>query len=115
MIKELHANGCNVIVAAEKAIKSLLEAEFQHLTFIPLHGYRISYSRQRFWMPFKILSQVPKILHNIYKEHQWLKKVVKKYTINAVIADNRFGLFHPGIRSVYITHQLLIKTGNRFS
>jgi hypothetical protein len=36
-------------------------------------------------------------------------------SIHAVIADNRFGLFHSTIPSVYITHQLLIKTGDRFS
>ncbi len=115
LIKEFEANGCGVIIAAEKATESLLKHEFQHLTFIALKGYRISYSRKRYWLPLKIISQIPRILLGIYKEHKWLKKVLKKYSINAVIADNRFGLYHSGIPSIYITHQLLIKTGSYFS
>jgi UDP-N-acetylglucosamine transferase subunit ALG13 len=115
LIKEFQANGCEVIIAAETAVKSLLEHEFQQLTFIPLKGYRISYSRKSHWLPLKIISQVPRVLLGIYKEHKWLKKVVKKHSISAIIADNRFGLYHSGIPSVYITHQLLIKTGSVFT
>lgn len=112
LIKELQANGCEVIIAAETATKSLLENEFQQLTFLTVKGYRISYSKKSWMLPIKIISQVPRLLIRIYNEHAWLKKVVKKYSINAIIADNRFGLYHSGIPSIYITHQLLIKTGN---
>jgi predicted glycosyltransferase len=60
-------------------------------------------------------AQLPRILLRSIQEHRWLKKAVIQFSIDAVIADNRFGLFHSTIPSVYITHQLLIKTGNRFS
>lgn len=115
LIRELLTNGCEVIIAAETATKSLLMLEFQQLTFIPLKGYRISYSKVKHGLPLKIISQVPRLLLAIYEEHTWLKKVVKKYSINAIISDNRFGLYHERIPSVYITHQLLIKTGSSFS
>ncbi len=115
LIKEFQANGCRVIIGAENAVKSLLEHEFQHITFIPLQGYRIRYSRKRHWLPLKIVSQLPHILLGIYREHQWVKKVTKKYAIRAIIADNRFGLYQSGIKSIYITHQLLIKTGSNFT
>jgi uncharacterized protein (TIGR00661 family) len=115
LIKEFLANGCEVIIAAETATKSLLEHEFQQLTFIPLEGYGISYSKKRHWLPLKIIFQVPRLLLGIYEEHRWVKKVVKKYSIDAIIADNRFGLYHSDVPSVYITHQLLIKTGSSFS
>ena len=62
-----------------------------------------------------MLIQFPKIIFTIYKEHQWLKNHVKKYRIDAVISDNRFGLYSDTIPSIYITHQLLIKTGNSFT
>ncbi len=61
------------------------------------------------------MAQIPGIIRSIYMEQKWIKKVVKKHAINAIIADNRFGLYHPGISSVYITHQLLIKTGSNFT
>jgi predicted glycosyltransferase len=115
LIKELLANNCEVIIAAETATESLLQHEFQQLTFISLRGYRIHYSKTKRWLPLKMISQVPAILGSIYREHKWVKEIVKKYAITAIIADNRFGLFHSGIPSVYITHQLLIKTGNQFT
>jgi len=115
VIRALLANGCEVLIAAEGATESLLKHEFQQLRFIPLTGYRISYSKKKYWLPFKIIAQVPWILMRIYQEHQWVKKNVKIHSITAIIADNRFGLYHSTLPSVYITHQLLIKTGNPFT
>ena len=115
IIKELLNNNCNVIVGAEAATASLLKKEFPELLIIQLNGYHISYSKKSYFLPFQILIQIPRILIYIYKEHVWLKKVVKKYSINAIISDNRFGLFHSNIPSVYITHQLLVKTGHSYS
>ena len=59
--------------------------------------------------------QFPKIIFTIYQEHQWLDKIIEEYKIDAVISDNRVGLYSNKIHSVYITHQLLIKTGNNFT
>ena len=115
VIRELLANGCRVIIAAEGATESLLKHEFQQLIFIQVKGYRIRYSRSKYWLPLKIVTQLPRILMRIYQEHQWVKKIVKKHSITAIIADNRFGLYHSDLPSIYITHQLLIKTGNRFT
>ena len=115
LIRELQANGCEVIIAADHRVRSLLQHEFQQLTFIPLPGYQVNYSRSRGWLPLVILLQVPKILFHIYREHNWLKKVEKEFSLDAVFADNRFGLFHKQIPCIYITHQLLIKTGNAVS
>jgi uncharacterized protein (TIGR00661 family) len=115
VISALIQQGCTVFVAAEGRVKILLQNEFPDTQFIELRGYRIQYSRYRFWMPVKLLLQLPKILYRICAENRWLKKAVKENSINAVIADNRMGLFHKKISCVYITHQLLIKTGNRFT
>ena len=104
-----------MVLAAENGIKLLLEHEFQHIRIIPVRGYRIRYSKSSRWFALKLVAQIPRILLAIYTEHVWVKKVVKKYSINAILADNRFGLYHSGIKSVYITHQLLIKTGSNFT
>ncbi len=56
----------------------------------------------------KILQQIPKILLAIRSEHEWLKKAVADNNIQAVISDNRYGLYHEHIPSIFITHQLLI-------
>jgi uncharacterized protein (TIGR00661 family) len=112
IICTLIQQNCKVVVAAEGQIKILLQKEFPGLDFIDLKGYRVQYSRYKFWMPFKLLTQFPKILFRIYAENRWLKKIVKEYNIDAVISDNRMGLYHRKILCVYITHQLTIKTGS---
>ena len=115
LIQAFYANGCEVIIAGEGAVLSLLKHEFQQLTLLPVKGYRVSYTNKKKSLKLKIMAQLPCILLTIYKEHQWLKKVVKKYSIDAIVSDNRFGLFHSTLPSIYITHQLLIKTGGPFS
>ena len=115
IINELIRLNCMVFIAAESAPAALLQLEFPQLTILPLQGYRMQYSRKKILMPFKILIQLPKMIRSIYYEHRWLKKTIIEYSIDAVISDNRFGLYHSLIPCIYITHQLRIKTGNRFT
>ncbi len=66
-------------------------------------------------MIFRLLLQVPRILNTIWREHRWLKKTVSQYQIDAVISDNRFGLWHKTIPCIFITHQLRIRVpGSKF-
>lgn len=114
IIYALKKAGATVFLAGEGAAEVILKKEFPELPFLHLQGYKIVYSKRKRWFFFKLLSQFPSIVNCIYTEHKWLKKVVKEHKINAVISDNRFGLYHKYIPSVYITHQLHIETGNRF-
>ncbi len=104
-----------VIIAADGYIKILLQKEFPNVVFTEVSGYKIKYSRNKFWFSFRLMVQFPKLLWCIYNEHSWLKKAVAVYKIDAVISDNRPGLYHSAMPCVYITHQLNIKTGNRLS
>ena len=85
---------------------------FNTLHLFPLKATESIIAEKKNWLPFVIIAQIPRLLFNICKEHYWLKKVVKNFSIDAILSDNRFGLSHPRIPSIYITHQLLIKTGN---
>ncbi|UAY52045.1 glycosyltransferase [Ferruginibacter albus] len=115
IIHELVGNDCDVFIGAEGATRALLQKEFPELHFISLKGYNIKYSRRKFGLMLKLIVQFPKLILRIYKEHQWLKNIVDQYKIDAIISDNRLGLYHSKIPCVYITHQLQIKTGNRFT
>ena len=114
IIYALIKSGATVILAGEGAAEVILKKEFPELPFLPLKGYKIVYSKSKNLFFLKLLSQFPSIAYSIYTEHKWLKKVVKEHKINAVISDNRFGLYHKYIPSVYITHQLHIETGNQY-
>jgi len=115
IVNRLLQQDCEVIIAAGGGCRALLEKEFPKLTYIDLKGYGIQYARKKSLMPVKLLLQFPKIVFRIYTEHSLLKKIVKQYSIDVVISDNRLGLYHKTIPCAYITHQLKIKTGNRFT
>ncbi len=114
IIKYITTKGCKVFIAAEGNIKILLENEFPDAVFLPLNGYNINYSKQKKWLPVKIASQIPQIIFSIFKEHKWVNNAIKVHSINAVISDNRFGLYTNKVPCIYITHQLFIKAGNSY-
>jgi len=109
LIDFLLESGCKVIIAAEGPQEKLLKTEFPTLRFIHLTGYKIKYTNVKRFFALKITLQIPKILITIYNEKKWLNKFLRNNTVNAIISDNRYGLFHSKITSVFITHQLLIK------
>lgn len=115
IINELISLNCEVFLAADKHTFSLLQKEFPSTVILRLKGYNVSYSRNRIWLPLKILQQVPKIIWNVCKENQWLNRMINQYNFDAVISDNRFGLYSGKVPCIYITHQLMIRTGNFFS
>jgi len=110
IIRELIAQGCEVWLAGEGVQGALLKAEFPNLPFLPLQGYRVQYSKSSKWFFLKIMSQLPKIVFSIKKEHKWLKKQVKRHHFDGILADNRFGLYHSKVPGIFITHQLTIKS-----
>lgn len=114
LIQFLIQLGCKVIIAAEGAQEKLLKSEFPDTSFVSIPGYNIKYTNVERFFIGKIILQLPKIFITIYKEKRWLNSFLKNNSINAVISDNRYGLFHHKVTSVFITHQLLIKTSYSF-
>jgi UDP:flavonoid glycosyltransferase YjiC (YdhE family) len=110
VIRELLHQRCRVILAASGKGKAVLQQEFPSLPFLDLPGYEIEYAATGWGLAIKIVAQIPKLLSAINDEQAWLQKVVKDEGIDAVISDNRFGLHHPDVRTVFITHQLCIQT-----
>ncbi|WP_143308764.1 glycosyltransferase [Chitinophaga vietnamensis] len=110
LIHEMLNAGCEVFIAAEGKHAALLQQEFPQITILPLPGYRIQYAQKGKFFGMKIIQQIPKIYRTVKYEQRWLRKTVDQYKIDAVISDNRFGLYHKRIPTVFITHQLLIKT-----
>lgn len=109
IIRELLNQNCTVVLAGEGKNKALLEREFPELPLLHLPGYNIQYASSGWGLAAKIVAQIPKILSSINDEQAWLEKVVEEEKIDAVISDNRYGLYSEKIRSVFITHQLRIK------
>jgi UDP:flavonoid glycosyltransferase YjiC (YdhE family) len=110
VIRELIMQGAEVTIACEGAQEILLKQEFPTLAYLPLAGYQVQYNRSRLGSIWKLMWQVPKIMAAIRKEHTWLKELISTQAFDAVISDNRFGLYAPGITCIFMTHQLRIKS-----
>lgn len=111
IINRLCAAGCRVIVAGSEMSQVILRSEFHNLLFLPLPGYRIRYAASRAGMYFSLAAQLPKMFRAIRREQEWLKEVIREHKVDAVVSDNRYGLYHPKVHSVFITHQLQIQSG----
>lgn len=109
IIRYLLERKCEVVIAADGRPLLLLQKEFPLLEFVVMPGYNISYPKNGS-MVLKMASQIPKILSGIKREHQQLKKIVNEKKIDAVISDNRFGLWSSEVPCAFITHQLMIKS-----
>lgn len=110
IIRELMTQGCEVWLAGEGAQEHLLKEEFPQLNFLQLEGYRIKYGKSANGLLLNILRQTNKILKAIKKENEWLKKMIVEYGFDAIISDNRFGLYYASVPCIFITHQLTIKS-----
>ncbi|OQP65753.1 hypothetical protein A3860_14230 [Niastella vici] len=111
IILELLHQGCNVIIACNSTQKALLIKEFPELVYVHLAGYNLKYGKNRWGTIVRLILQTPKILIKINNENTWLNIFLKSKQVHCIISDNRFGLYAPGVHSVFITHQLYIKTG----
>jgi hypothetical protein len=110
VIYELLAQNTEVWLAAEGAQEVLLKREFPALQVLHLDGYRVHYGRSGPEFLRTILLQTPRLFRTIRKERRWLEDAIAKYGFDAIISDNRFGLYHPSVPSVFITHQLAVRS-----
>jgi uncharacterized protein (TIGR00661 family) len=113
IIKELLKREQNVIIGADKGPLAFLKNEFPSLKFIEFPGYNIQYPKNSN-MARKMIMMTPSILRKIRWENKFCAKLVKEHKIDGIISDNRFGLYHPEIPCVFISHQVFIKAGNAF-
>jgi UDP-N-acetylglucosamine transferase subunit ALG13 len=112
IIKELLSQNAEVIIAASNQTEILLKHEFPQLQFLRLFGYNVKYASTKLGLFVKMLVQIPHILGCIKKENKWLKDAVKKEKIDIIISDNRYGLYNANCKTIFVTHQLHILTGN---
>ncbi|GHT57084.1 hypothetical protein FACS18945_0480 [Bacteroidia bacterium] len=108
LIRHFLADGKEVVIAADGYPLSFLREEFSELTFIEFPSYRITYSKNNSQV-WAMLRCLPNVVAGIVREHRQLKKIVAEHQIDCVLSDNRFGLWHKGVHSIYMTHQLMIK------
>lgn len=111
IINALLNNGFTPILASDGDALTLLQKEFPNLTSFELPSYNISYAKNGHFFKWKMLCNVPRMISAIKKEQQHIKKITTQFEISGIISDNRLGIYHNDIPSVYMTHQLNVLSG----
>lgn len=107
LIKALLDVGAEVVIAADNGPMLMLNKTFPEVRCIRLEGYPIRYPLH---IPFSVhfAMQLPAMQRAIRKEHIKLQEIQKEEQFDAIISDNRYGVYLEQIPSVIITHQLQI-------
>lgn len=109
LIRSFKELGWQVDIGAEGAVASLITGELPEIKIHPITGYRITYGTNGKYFLWKMFTQLPRLLFSIYSERKWLECLLKNESYDLIISDNRYGLYHSKIPSVFITHQLRIQ------
>lgn len=107
IIRHVQSQGHVPILASDGRALLLLKEEFPDLISLELPSYKIRYHSNN--MIINMAWQLPRITYAAIAEHFVIRKIVKEYSIDLIISDNRFGCFHPRIKSCFMTHQLNLK------
>ena len=101
--------GHEVFIGGNGVSFSLLREEFPEASFLEYPSLEVNYS-PFFGFYLSIISQLPKFIIYLKKEKRFTEKLVKRYKIDAIISDNRYGVYSELIPSAIVTHQLIFKT-----
>lgn len=108
LIRKFLKAGDSVTLAGSGPSAALLREQFPELILLELPGYRIRYPSHGGLVPYLGL-QLPEILRSIRREHEWMKELIRDQSFDLIVSDNRYGLWHPDVHSVLITHQLTLQ------
>lgn len=100
------------IIASDGDALHLLKKEFPELKHETLPSYDIEYTKKGANLKWKLLAQTPKVIKAKKAEKKATATLVEKHKLSGIISDNRFGVRHNSIPSVFITHQLNVLSGN---
>ena len=112
IINALIAHNFEPIIASDGAALLLLKKEFPELTSVELPGYNIKYSKKGYFLKLKLLKDAPKVIQAIKAEKKATERLIEIYKIDGIISDNRFGVYHKNVPSVFMTHQLQVLSGS---
>jgi UDP-N-acetylglucosamine transferase subunit ALG13 len=103
------AHGFEVHLASSGISLEWLQDRYPDLPCHNLPDYKVTYQQNGSFIT-KIALQIPRVLQTIRQERAELRKLHLKYNFDGVISDNRFGCYIKGVPSVFITHQIRVRT-----
>ncbi|MGC8864429.1 MAG: glycosyltransferase [Bacteroidales bacterium] len=109
LIEKISALGAEVVLAGYGAVYDFFLKRFPDYPLILLPDHIVSYQARGRQLMLPVIKGLPGYALSLYREHQALHPIIKKYSIGFVVSDNRYGMWHPEVPSVLITHQINIR------
>jgi uncharacterized protein (TIGR00661 family) len=107
LTRALQENNIEFAIASSGRALALLRIERPACRFYELPSYNVTYDSDDFVRG--ILRQLPKIVSAIRKERMELNRILTTDRFTTIISDCRYGCHHPSVKSVFLSHQLLIQ------
>lgn len=111
LMRYLLSLGHMIVFAGNQIQQQYISKTFPGIETIHLDGYGVRYASTAGRLKLALLQQIPRLLTAISREQAWLQQLTTEQHFDGIISDNRYGLFHPSIPAVFITHQLQVQTG----
>lgn len=110
IIEQLLTQNNSIELASSGQALAYLKIKFPNLICHTIESGEIIYpAHNQLW--FKLLLQSKKIVSTIKNETEFVQKAIaNNSTIDLIISDNCYGFYSSSIHSIFITHQLNIKT-----
>lgn len=113
IIDLLIRKGHRVIIAGNGDSFLLLKEQYPQLRFYELPGYNISYPSGKNAAAYAFF-QTPRILRTIRQEHEQVKDIAEKEKISLILSDNRYGVRHDNVKSIFIGHHIALRSPKGF-
>lgn len=112
IIQQLIKENFQVILASSGSALFLLQKEFPALEYLELPTYNIEYPTDGKFFKLYMIRRLKSFYRIMKDENNIVADFVLNRKIDGIISDGRLGVRHPEIPSVFITHQLQVKTGS---
>jgi uncharacterized protein (TIGR00661 family) len=107
VIDRIQKSGVEVIVAGDEMQIQYLANYFPSVKTICFLSFKVTLTKRTSQL-IPLIGIAFRLPYHIIKEHLALGRIVQDNNIDLIISDNRYGLWHRGIKSILITHQLRV-------
>lgn len=107
IIQQLIDWNASVLIGGDGRAFQLLKEEYPTLTAIELPSYDVKYTGNAAMVAITLL-RAPKYLWAIKQEQDALQQIIKNYSIDFVISDNRYGLWSHLVPTIFVCHQIAL-------
>lgn len=113
LIHALQKEGHEVVSLSTGRALQLLKREAPDCQFLDIPDYPLFFTQNRMSVS-RLLALSPRIFSAMHREHVLAEKLRKKYDLDMIVTDGRYGAFSKHIPSYWVSHQLRFISPGRF-